>query len=100
MKIPKDKLKYIDIPDLSETFVDSLGMFTYENRLARLDFRVTRLDAPKPPKPPTGKQYPACRMVMTTEVIVDLCNQLNQIMGVLVQEGIIKQEEIPKPTVQ
>ena len=97
MKIPKDKLKYIDIPDLSETFVDSLGMFTYENRLARLDFRVTRLDMPKPP---TAKQYPACRMVMTTEVIVDLCNQLNQIMGVLVQEGIIKQEEIPKPTVQ
>lgn len=100
MKIPKDKLKYVDIPEIAETFVDSARFFTLEGQLIRMELCVIRMDEPAPPKQPTARQYPACRLVITAEAAVDIYNQLQSAINVLAQQGIVKQEQTQKETVQ
>jgi len=100
MKLPPDKVKNIDIPGLQETFVDSMGSSTFDGATLRIELCVTRLDLPKPPKPPTGKKYPVCRLVLPPDAAVELFNLLQQFIGVMVQQGLVKKEDAPKGTIQ
>jgi hypothetical protein len=52
---PQPILTYLDRPEVSETFADSLGKLTLEGFNAKLEFVVNRMDNPSPPNPPTGK---------------------------------------------
>lgn len=92
MKLPPEQIEEIDLPELPETFSDSLGMSFFDGQAHRLTFCVQRLQPPKPPKPPRAKKYPSCRLVLTPECVVDLFNQLNQVMGVLQKQGVVKIE--------
>jgi hypothetical protein len=38
------KLRYQDIPDLPETFADSIGQWIFDGQNLRIEFTVTRLD--------------------------------------------------------
>ena len=92
MKLPEDQVRYVDIPELSETFADSLGGLMFDGQSARIEFCITRMDIPKPehgkqPQKPTAKKYPCCRMVLTPETFQDLYNQLNQIVTAMQQQG-------------
>jgi hypothetical protein len=58
MKLPADKIQYIDLPDVFETFVDSFGNMTFDGQIARIELCVTRLNDPHPPNPPTARKYP------------------------------------------
>jgi hypothetical protein len=92
VKLPPEQIEDIDLPALPETFADSLGMSSFDGQTMRLTFCVQRLQEPKPPKPPRAKKYPSCRLVITPNLVVDLFNQLNQIMGVMQQHGLVKVE--------
>jgi hypothetical protein len=95
MKLPENQIQYIDCLDVTETFVNSLGKCFFTEGVANIELCVTRLDKPEPSKPPTGKKYPACRLVLTPQAVIELFRGLNGIMGAMKNEGIIKQ--IPKP---
>lgn len=92
MKLPESQIRYMDRPEISETFVDSLGVVTFDGN-TRLELCATRLDPPKPPDPPTARQYPVCRLVMTPETTVALFNQLQNIMNLLQQAGLVTKQE-------
>ncbi len=96
MKLPEGRIRYCDCPDLAETFVDSLGVVTFDGT-TRLELCVTRLDPPKPPDPPTARRYPVSRIVMTPETTVALFNQLQNIMNLLREAGLVTKQEGQPP---
>jgi len=98
MKLPESQVRYIDRPEISETFVDSLGIVTFDGS-TRLELCTTRLDPPKPPDQPTARRYPVCRIVMTPETTVALFNQLQNIMNLLQQAGLVAKQEGQPPEV-
>ena len=95
MKLPPCQVRVIDRPELPETFVDSMGLSTFDGPTVRLEFCVTRLDAPNPPAQATGTRYTACRLVMQPDLAIDLYNQLQGMLGAMEQQGIIKRTLIP-----
>ena len=54
---------------------------------------ITRMDVPIPSKPPTGKRYPACRLVLTPSAMIQLHHKLSNLMDALAEQGIIKKGE-------
>jgi len=77
------KLRYQDIPDLKETFADSIGQWIFDGQLLRIEFTVTRLDPGGTPEQPTGRRLPAARMVLTPMCAVELIRQCQQLMAAL-----------------
>jgi len=90
-------LTYVDRPEVPETFADSLERLFVDGASVRLEFVVNRFDDPQPPKPPTGKKYTACRVVLPIGALPQVLNQLSNIMKVLVQQGVF-QPVHPGPT--
>lgn len=99
MKLPPEQIQDVDLPEMPETFADSLGMSYFDGQAHRLTFCVHRFNPPKPPKPPTAKKYPSCRIVMTPECVIELFNQLNQVMAGMQKMGLIKIEPGKPPEV-
>jgi len=90
MKLPEDQVHYVDLPEISETFSDSIGGLIFDGQSARIEFCITRMDIPKPGKhtqKPTAKKYPCSRLVLTPEAFTELANQLNQLMTAMKQQG-------------
>jgi hypothetical protein len=56
------EVRYIDRPDLAETFADSINSVTFDGQSMRIELGVTRLDDVKPNTPFTGRRYPAARL--------------------------------------
>ncbi len=92
MRLPPEQIQEIDVPELRETFCDSLGISTFDEMTTRITFYIQRVQPPKPPKPPFAKKYPVCRMILTIQATVELANQLNQLIQVLGQQGLVKIE--------
>jgi hypothetical protein len=90
MNLPEKQIQHVDLPELSETFSDSIRMTFFDGHTARIEFCVTRMDPPKPPGPPTAHRYPCCRLVLTPQTVFDLANQLQPILKVMEEQGIIK----------
>jgi hypothetical protein len=81
-------IRYVDRPDLAETFVDSVSGLVFDGQTLRLEFAVTRLDEVKPNVPITGRRYPACRLVLPPAAAADLINRMQQIGAALTQAGV------------
>jgi hypothetical protein len=97
MKLPDKQLRYIERTDVFETFADSLGpTSTFDGHDVRIELCVTRLDEIKPPKAITGRKYTACRLVLTPQLTLEIVNQLQQFLGVMEKEGLLKR--ITPPT--
>lgn len=90
-------LQLVDLPEVSETYADSLDIMMVDGGLCRFNFVVHRLDMPKPPKTPTGKKYPSCRLVMPLPGALTLYNQLRQMIELMEKQGIVKQGQIQQP---
>lgn len=98
MKIPEKNIRYVDLPELSETFADSTRLILFDGQSARIEFCITRMDEPKPPKEPTAKRYPVCRLVLTPEAALNLSNNLQNIINAMQKNGIVKRIEAEKGT--
>ena len=96
MPNPSLNLAYVDRPEVVESFADSLENVMVDGATARFEFVVNRMDTPKPPTPPSGKKYTACRLVMPISALPALANQINNIMAALVRSGAVTQV-IPMP---
>jgi hypothetical protein len=89
------QLQYVDLPEVSETFADSVHRIQFDGQTLRLEFTVTRLDEHRPPAPATGKRYPACRLVLSNAAAIDLMNKMQQITAGLIKAGVLKAEPTP-----
>lgn len=97
MTLPENQVEYIDRLDITETFANSIGKCFFTEGVANIELCITRLDKPQPPAPPTGKKYPACRLALTPQAVIQLFQSLNGIMGAMEKEGIIKTNPNPSP---
>ena len=91
-------VRYVDRPECSETFADSVSHVYFDGQSLRIEFGVTRLDDMKPNAPITGRRYPAQRMVLTPMAALELINRMQQVAAALTQAGMLK--AAPKPTTQ
>jgi hypothetical protein len=89
---PRPKLRYQDIPDLPETFADSIGQWIFDGQNLRIEFTVTRLDPGGAPGQPTGRRLPAARMVLTPTCAVELIRQCQQLMAALEKAAATAQQ--------
>ena len=83
-------IRYVDRPDMAETFADSVNHVYFDGQSLRLEFGITRLDDVKPNTPVTGRRYPAQRMVLTPVAAVELINRMQQVGAALTQAGVLK----------
>ena len=88
-------IRYIDPPDIEETFADSVSGLIFDGQPLRIEFAVTRLDEVKANTPLTGRRYPASRIVLPPAAAVDLINRMQQIAAALTQAGMVK--AAPRP---
>jgi hypothetical protein len=88
-------VRYLDRPDLAETFADSVSGLIFDGQTLRIEFAVTRVDEVKTGAPITGRRYPACRVVLSPAAAVDLINRMQQIAAALTQAGVTK--AAPRP---
>lgn len=89
---PNIQLRYIDRPEISETYADSIERISVQGPTATIEFCVTRLDEPKPAEGPSGRKYTACRLVLPMPAFIDLTQQLQRMMTLLEQQGLIKKD--------
>ena len=87
----RPKFRYQDMPELSETFADSIGSWSFDGSTLRMEFLVSRLDALKAGDPATGRAVPVCRLVLTTAAAVELIRASSQITSALMQAGVLRQ---------
>src|SRR3974390_2601100 len=80
-------LRYVDRPDLAETFADSITGLFFDGQSLRIEFSVSRMDEIKPNPPTPGRRYPACRVVLPPGAAVDLINKMQQIGAALAKAG-------------
>ena len=89
----KLETKYVDIPDLSETFADHIEKFFFDGQTLRIEFCVKRIEEAQPQKAPTGKRYPVCRLVLHQEAAIDLINKLQGLAAAMEKQGIVKRQQ-------
>jgi hypothetical protein len=82
--------RYVDQPELAETFADSINALLFDGQSLRIEFGVSRVDEMKPNAPLTGRRYPACRLVLTPLAAIDLINRMQQVATALTQAGVFK----------
>ena len=86
----RPKFRYQDLPELSETFADSIGGWSFDGSTLRLEFLVSRLDPMKPGDPATGRAVPVCRLVLTAAGAVELIKACGQVTAALTQAGVLR----------
>lgn len=99
-KQPAPQTRFVDRPEVCETFADSIRAISFDGQTLRMEFCVSRMDEPKSPKPPTSRQYPTCRLVLTPKAGLDLFNQLQRFISTLERTGVIKRKTPSPQTVQ
>src|SRR5436190_18616083 len=85
--------RYVDRPELEETFADSITGLFFDGQSLRIEFAVSRVDEIKPNTPITGRRYPACRLVLPPAAAVELINRMQQIGSALAKAGLVRQTE-------
>ena len=83
-------LRYVELPDLPETFADSVHTMVWDGQTLRVEFCVTRYpDAASASTAAEAKRYPACRLVLTSPGVAALYNRLQQTVTALAEAGVI-----------
>ena len=91
----RPKFRYQDLPELNETFADSIGGWSYDGNTLRMELLVSRLDPMKAGEQPTGRAVPVCRLVLSTRAAVELIRAASQITGALTQAGVLRADAPP-----
>ena len=91
------KIEYVDRPDLTETFVDTIHNVTFDGATVRAELAVTRFDDGTGGAPAVAKQYPSCRLVLRPDAAVDLFVRLQRLIALMEQRGIVRREQPKAP---
>ncbi len=97
---PQVQLRQVDMPELKETFADSINSTFFDGQSLRINFGVTRFDQSSAAVATSATRYPACRLVLTPGAAIDLMNQMQQLLTKLIQSGVLKASSAPTPPKQ
>ena len=95
----RQKLRYHDLPDLPETFADSIRSCMFDGQNVRIEFTVGRYEDPGALGIIEGKQVPVSRLVLSAPALIELLNRLGQVTESMKKAGILKvtpPPEVPK----
>jgi hypothetical protein len=87
---PTLNIQRVDLPNLAETFADSIDLVFFDGQTLRINFAVTRFDQPHQAGNVNARRMPACRLVLSPRAAVELMNQIQQLMAKMVQAGVLK----------
>ena len=87
---PGATLQRVDLPDLAETFADSIELVFFDGQTVRINFGVTRFEQPQQTGGARARRLPACRLVLTPGAAVELANQMQQLKARMIQSGVLK----------
>jgi len=73
---PALTIRRADLPELAETFADSIDLTFFDGQTVRINFGVTRFDLAQQPGSVNAQRLPACRLVLTPDAAVELMNQI------------------------
>src|ERR1700741_730315 len=82
---PQPAIRYVDRPDMAETFVDSITGLVFDGQTLRIEFGVTRLDEVKANSRFPGRRSPACRLVLPPAAAADLIARMQQTGAAIAQ---------------
>lgn len=82
--------EFVDLPQLAETFSDSVQSLLFDGQNLRIVFCASRVEEQKGGGRPQGKRYPTCRLVLSAQGTLDLINRIQKISAAMVREGVIK----------
>ena len=91
------KFRYQDLPELGETFADSVGPWFFDGHTLRIEFTVSRFDDAKRDADPTGRKIPVCRMVLTPPAANELLRLFRQLAATLEKVAAAKQAQGKEP---
>jgi predicted transcriptional regulator len=80
-------IKYVDRPEMAETFADSVNSVSFDGQTLRVEFGVTRFDQAAGQKPTSGRRYPAARIVLTRSAALEMIGRLQQMANAIAQAG-------------
>ena len=94
---PNTKVREVDDAGVSETCVDGVGLATLHGSTLRINLCMYRFAEIKPPTPPQADKVTVARLVLTPDAAVELHNLMNNIMGAMAAQGLVKIEEGQPP---
>lgn len=90
-------LTYVDRPEVSETFVDSLEKCMFDGLTVRLEFVVNRFEQPNPGEQPAAQKLTAVRLLMTVPGFLSILAHGNNMLATLQKQGVV--QPVPMPPV-
>jgi hypothetical protein len=84
------QFQYRDVPELKETFADSVGRWSFDGMTMRIEFLVSRADQERPPEDRSSYRLPVCRLVLTPNAALELLNQAQRMAAALEKAGLAK----------
>ena len=93
----KTQFRYQDVPELRETFADSIGQWHFDGGTLRVEFLVNRFDDAKAGETRTARKVPVSRLVLSAAGTVELLNECRRIAAALEKVGMLKKELGDKP---
>lgn len=92
------KLKFIDRPEVRETFTDSVRDASFDGQTLRLEFCVTRVEpANGVGQAPSAQQFPVARLVLSPAAIDQLVNDLENLKKAVQQANVMAAVPNVKP---
>ena len=80
---------YLDRPEVQETYVDQVRLTHFDGHSVRLEFTVNRPQLAGPNRAEV-RTYPAARLVLAPQVAINLKEQLEQLLTLLEQQGVLR----------
>ncbi len=87
---PQVQVRQVDLPDLKETFVDSVTGIFFDGQSLRINLGVTRFEQTSAASEANAHRFPACRLVLTPGAGIELANHLQQLIAKLTQSGVVR----------
>jgi hypothetical protein len=95
-KTERPKFRYQDVPELPETFSDSVGRWYFDGATLRIEFLVSRMDQEKSSEGLSGRKLPVCRLVLTPTGALELLYQAQRMAAAFEKAGLVKKVEDEK----
>jgi hypothetical protein len=82
------RIQDVDVPSISETFVDAVRGMMFDGQSVRMELCVTRMEEPKNGSGElTGKRQTACRVVLPLSAALELSSKLGSVLTTLAKRG-------------
>lgn len=94
------KTTYVDRPEVNELYADSVKRVTFHEGVLYIEFVVTRMDETVPPNEQTATQFTSARLALAPPCGVQLRDQLDGMLSLLEQKGMLKRMTAPTPPPQ